>query len=321
MTEVQMKKTEIRSAWRLLLPSLMVLVLAPAGLAQVAADRAEIPLYDGVAPGSESAAEREVGFKTADGQRRLRNVVRPTLTAWWPAERPAGGLTAVIVAPGGGFMHLAVEKEGIEVARWLQERGIAAFVLKYRTMDTGATEAEFRRHQEVLAAALRPPRGAADSTSTLRQNPEWQNAMALAVADGQQAVRLVRQRSREWGIDPARVGLLGFSAGGMLTVGAVMGEVTGRPNFAAPIYGGSTNGAAIPAAAPPLFIAVADDDHLAAASSAKLYLEWRAAGHSAELHVYTQGGHGFGMLRRGLPTDGWIDRLGDWLVVKGLMKR
>ena len=286
------------------------------------AQAVEISLYPGTAPGSETSRQREVDFSTADGQRRIRNVVRPTLAPWLPDVRPATGMPAVIIAPGGGFMHLAVEKEGADVARWLQSRGIAAFVLKYRTMDTGATEEEFREHQRLLAAVLRPPApGAGDSASTLRQNPAWQRAVELAVADGQQAVRLVRQRSREWGIDPARVGLLGFSAGGMLTLGAVMAEdETGRPDFAAPIYGGSTNGLPIPRRAPPLFIAVADDDHLAAASSARLYLEWRAAGHSAELHIYSQGGHGFGALRRGLPADGWIDRFGDWLRVKGIVR-
>lgn len=288
------------------------------------AQGAEIPLYPGTAPGSETARQREVDFSTPDGQRRIRNVVRPTLAPWLPEARPAAGLPAVIIAPGGGFMHLAVEKEGADVARWLQARGIAAFVLKYRTMDTGATEEEFRAHQQVLAAALRPPApgaGSRDSTSALRENPAWQRAVELAVADGQQAVRLVRQRSREWGIDPARVGLLGFSAGGMLTLGAVMADdVSGRPDFAAPIYGGRTNGLPIPRQAPPLFIAVADDDHLAAANSASLYLEWRAAGHSAELHIYSQGGHGFGLLRRGLPADGWIDRFGDWLRVKRIVR-
>lgn len=282
----------------------------------------EVPLYDGPAPGSETARHRELSFTTADGQRRIRNVVQPTLTPWIPEPRGREPLPAVIIAPGGGFMHLAVEKEGADVARWLVERGVAAFVLKYRTMDTGATEEEFKKHQQVLAAALRPPAaGNVEPISNLRRDPNWQRAVELAIADGQQAVRLVRQRSREWGIDPHRIGLLGFSAGGMVTLGAVMGsDPLGRPDFAAPIYGGSANGLPVPKDAPPLFIVVADDDHLAAAGSARLYLEWRAAGRSAELHVYAQGGHGFGMLRRGLPADSWIDRFGDWLKSRGLVR-
>jgi acetyl esterase/lipase len=286
----------------------------------IGAQAPEIPLYAGSAPGSEMAPLREVVFTTPDGQRRIRNVGRPTLTAWVPRDRVSASLPAVIIAPGGGFMHLAMEKEGADVARWLVEQGIAAFVLKYRTMDTGATEDEFKKYQQILAAALRPPVSAsAEATSVLRRDPNWRRAKELAILDGQQAIRLLRQRSREFGIDPRKIGMLGFSAGGMVTLGTVLGEdLTGRPDFAAPIYGGSTDGATVPSDAPPLFIVVADDDHLAAAGSARLYLDWRAAGRSAELHVYAQGGHGFGMLKRGLPADSWIDRFGDWMKSRGI---
>ena len=141
------------------------------------------------------------------------------------------------------------------------------------------------------------------------------------MADGAQAVKLVRQRAAEWGIAPDRIGLIGFSAGGMLTMGVVMkNDAASRPNFAAPIYGGVTNGQTVAADAPPLFIAVASDDPVAAVSSAKLFLEWKAAGRSAELHIYSQGGHGFGMTKRGLPVDGWVERFGEWLQIQGLLK-
>ena len=92
------------------------------------------------------------------------------------------------------------------------------------------------------------------------------------------------------------------------------------PNFAAPIYGGSTNGLPVTADAPPLFIAVADDDQMFSGSSAKLYLEWKAAKRPAELHIYAKGGHGFGLTNRGWPVDSWIDRFGDWLNTQGLLK-
>jgi acetyl esterase/lipase len=297
---------------------LTILLLGFAGT--IYAQQPVIPLYPGVAPGSENSKQQEATFTAADKQPRIRNVVKPTLTAYLPERGKANG-TAIIVAPGGGFMHLAVEKEGADVARWLQARGVVAFVLKYRLMDTGATEEEFQKHQAVLARAMRPQPNATNPTAVLAENPEWQKAMTLAIADGRQAVKLVRQRAAEWGIASDRIGLMGFSAGGMVAVGVVMKhDADSRPNFAAPIYGGSTNGQPVAADAPNLFIVVADDDHLAAANCAKLYLEWRAAGRSAELHVYAQGGHGFGALKRGLPVDGWMDLFGEWLQLQGLLK-
>ena len=129
----------------------------------------------------------------------------------------------------------------------------------------------------------------------------------------------MRQRAAEWGIRKDRIGILGFSAGGAVTMGVVMtNDAESRPDFAAPIYGGSTSGAPVPANSPPLFILVADDDNGAAMGSAKLYTEWKSAGRSAELHIYSKGGHGFGMNKRGLPVDSWIERFGEWLGVQGL---
>lgn len=275
-----------------------------------------IPLYPGVAPGSENAKQKEAVFIAADQQPRIRNVTRPTLTVYLPDRDKATG-TAIIVAPGGGFTHLAIDKEGHDVARWLQARGVAAFVLKYRLLDTG-TEEEYRNRTAAAARATQPATAPGTSPAP---NPERERAIALAVADGRQAVKLVRQRAAEWGIAPDRIGLMGFSAGGMLTMGVVMQhDADSRPNFAAPIYGGSTSGLPVPADAPPLFIASASDDPIAAVSSAKLYLDWKTAGRTAELHIYSQGGHGFGMSKRGLPVDAWIDRFGDWLQLQGLLK-
>jgi len=275
-----------------------------------------IPLYPGVAPGSENAKQKEVSFVNPDKQTRIRNVTQPTLTAYLPERGKANG-TAVIVAPGGGFAHLAIEKEGSDMARWLQARGVAAFVLKYRLMDTG-TEEEYRQRSAATGRATQPN---SPAPAAAAPNPARSQAVEFAIADGAQAVRLVRQRAAEWGIAPDRIGLMGFSAGGMLTMGVVMkNDAASRPNFAAPIYGGATNGQTVAADAPPLFIAVASDDQIAAVSSAKLYLEWKAAGRSAELHIYSQGGHGFGMTKRGLPVDGWVERFGEWLRIQGLLK-
>jgi len=285
-----------------------------------------IPLYSGVAPGSENARQKEVEFTNADQQRRIRNVTQPMLTAFLPERSQANG-TAIIIAPGGGFVHLAIEKEGNDLARWLQARGVAAFVLKYRLMDSGTEEEYRQRAAAQTRATTTQPDTAAPATPTPTPapapapNPARQKAIEFAIADGQEAVRLVRERAAQWGIAPDRIGLMGFSAGGMLTMGVVMkNDIASRPNFAAAIYGGNTNNHSVAADAPPLFIAVASDDPLAAVSSAKLYLDWKAAGRRAELHIYSQGGHGFGMTRRGLPVDSWIDRFGDWLQTEGLLK-
>ncbi len=279
-----------------------------------------IPLYPGVAPGSENAKQKEITFVNADGQPRIRNVTQPTLTAFLPDKANANG-TAIMIAPGGGFVHLAMEKEGNAVARWLQARGVAAFVLKYRLMDSG-TEEEYRAQAAAMARATAPQPGApTPAAAPPAPHPARQQAVEFAIADGQQAIRLVRQRAAEWNINPDRIGLMGFSAGGMLTMGVVMkNDAASRPNFAAPIYGGGTNGAQVAADAPPLFIAGAHDDPIASANSARLYLEWKTAGRSAELHIYSQGGHGFGLTKRGLPVDGWIDRFGEWLQLQGLLK-
>ncbi|MBS1812838.1 MAG: alpha/beta hydrolase [Acidobacteria bacterium] len=274
-----------------------------------------ISLYSGVAPGSEDAKQKEVAFVNPDKQTRIRNVTQPTLTAFLPERAKATG-TAIVIAPGGGFQHLAIEKEGYDVARWLQSRGVAAFVLKYRLMDTG-TEEEYKKRQAAPARPAQPT----TATTAPTENPERQRVIAQSIVDGRQALKLVRQRAAEWGIATDRIGLMGFSAGGILTMGVVMQhDAESRPNFAAPIYGGGTNGLPVAADAPPLFIAVADDDQMFSASSAKLYLEWKAAKRPAELHIYSKGGHGFGLTNRGWPVDSWIDRFGDWLQTQGLLK-
>jgi acetyl esterase/lipase len=241
----------------------------------------------------------------------VRNVVRPTLTAYLPESSKAVG-TAVIICPGGAFRFLSWESEGTKVAEWLQARGVAAFVLKYRLVDTGATEDEFKESMKELAGAKAAPQ---------RSGEAFREVAELAANDGRQAMKVVRARAAEWGIAPDRIGVLGFSAGGAVTMGVVMKhDADSRPNFAAPIYGGRTGDAEVPADAPPLFILCASDDDFAAASSAKLYSQWKTAGRPAELHIYSKGGHGFGMNQRGLPIDSWIERFGDWLGTQGLLE-
>jgi enterochelin esterase family protein len=267
------------------------------------------------APGSEKWTQKEVEYENErDHNKMVRNVTQPTLTAFLPEHSRANG-TAVIVCPGGGFRFLSWTNEGTAVARWLQDRGVAAFVLKYRLVDTGATPEEFRKKMEEFARSMANRR----NRGTMPE--EMQKILSLAAADGRQAIKVVRQHASEWGVAPDRIGIMGFSAGGMLTTAVVLDhDADSRPNFAAPIYGGSIGDAKVAADAPPLFVLCADDDAFAAANSARLYLAWHEAHRPAELHIYAKGGHGFGMARCGLPVDHWIDRFGDWLDAQGLLK-
>jgi acetyl esterase/lipase len=283
---------------------------------------AVIPVWPGKAPGSEKWTQQESELRSDwDGHRIVRNVVRPTLTAFWPDRSKANG-TAVIVCPGGGFRFLAWEVEGTQAAEWLRARGVAAFVLKYRLIDTGASEEEFRRSMRDLLKSILERQKNVDPGKRPALPEEMRKMNALAAADGRRAVRVVREHAAEWGVQPDRVGILGFSAGGLVTTGvATEYDAASRPNFAAPIYGPGLGGVKVPGDAPPLFVLCAGDDALVpAGESVRLYSEWKAAGKSAELHVYARGGHGFGMRKQGLPCDGWIDRFGDWLGQQGLLQ-
>jgi acetyl esterase/lipase len=301
----------------LLLAALVCAVLAPGA---AAAQSLVIPVWPGAAPGSEGWRQQEVQYRSPQGEAMVRNVTRPTLTAYLPTRETATG-TAIIVAPGGGFHFLSWESEGTRVAEWLQRRGVAAFVLRYRLVNTGATEAEYQQAVARLFASIRTASAGTSPGTTINSDTAIARVLPLATADGREAVRLVRARAAEWGVRPDRVGLMGFSAGGMVSIGvALEHDAASRPDFVAPIYGVPRAPIAVPADAPPLFDLVAADDGLAAGPSLALFSAWRAAGKPAELHVYAKGGHGFGMARRGLAVDGWIERLGDWLQDQGLVR-
>ncbi|MFO7696463.1 MAG: alpha/beta hydrolase [Anaerolineae bacterium] len=299
--------------------------------------KTEIPLYEGVAAGSEGWTQAMYPSPETDGYldgglHVVRNVVRPTLTPFFPAERPPfgsavlsatvpsatvpsavgdtptaplpTGATAVVIAPGGAWHFLAWDHEGIQVAEWLQARGIAAFILKYRLLPTGDT---FPRDYEGRMAAAGP------------NFMQWLAPhLPLISADAQNAIRLVRSRAAEWGIDPGKIGIMGFSAGGTVTsLATLQYDPSSRPDFAAPIYGAGAPGE-VPADAPPLFVACAQDDGLMP-HSLEMFNRWRAAGREAELHLYARGGHGFGMNKTGLPAEGWIERFYEWLGMLGMV--
>ncbi len=263
-----------------------------------------IPLWPEGAPGSETWTQVEVTSLMPPNTPVIRNVTQPTLTAYLPDPALANG-TSIIVCPGGGFHILAIEHEGNAVAQWLAARGVTAFVLKYRLLPTDDN------FVNALADIF------ADRQRTMQR---LLPIRPFALADGNQAVRLVRTHATEWGLDPHKIGVIGFSAGGRLLATLLeAGDLANQPNFAAFIYGGLWEEFPAPAKAPPLFIAAADDDAWSAPLCVRLYQLWKAGGHPAEMHIYTKGGHGFGLRQQGLPTDQWIERFGEWLHLQGLI--
>ncbi len=270
-----------------------------------------IRLYPGAAPGSETwkQPEKEYFSKIWNTQ-VVTNVVNPTLTAFLPDAATANG-TAVIIAPGGGFHALSINSEGVDVAKWLNTKGVAAFVLRYRLVQTGADGV-----QEVMAKM---------GGSRVNMDANNVDVVPLAVADAFAALSYVRTNAKEFGIAPNRIGFMGFSAGGTVTASvAFQYSAATRPDFVAPIYAymGAVKPAEVPQDAPPMFLVVATDDQLGLApDSINLYSKWIAAKKSAELHSYAKGGHGFGMRKQNLPTDQWIDRFGDWLQLQGWLKK
>jgi len=273
-----------------------------------------VMLWPNGAPGSEKWTQKEAEYAMGNsGAKGVRNVVKPSITAYLPPAGTATG-TSVIVAPGGAFRFLSWDAEGTMVADWLQQHGVAAFVLKYRVADTG-TDEEFAQSQA-------RGRGAAGNAGRGGGPGGQSQIRELAAADGLQAVKVVREQAAEWHIDPNRIGLMGFSAGGYVAVKAALEHTAGtRPNFVASIYGCCVIPADIkvPDDAPPIFFLHAYNDPVSASSPA-LFLAWKAADKTAELHTFAAGGHGFGMPKHSLPTDGWIERFGDWLRYQKLMK-
>ena len=256
-------------------------------------------------PFAAGTPDREVWHRD-NGLVAVRNVTHPTLTAFLPKHGATGA--AVIVAPGGGFLGLAIEKEGWQVARWLADHGIAAFVLKYRVLPTPASQPEFA---DKLMRAIRGEKvGFAPPDATPDE----------AYADGIAALRYVRAHAGSYGVDPKRIGFMGFSAGGFLTRSVVERGGPDAPAFAGPIYP-NMEAMRVPADAPPMFVAVAADDFLLARVKGFPLIEsYRAAGRSIEFHLFASGGHGFGMGVAGTPTDKWLDQYLRWLGAQGFLK-
>lgn len=255
-----------------------------------------VNIWPGEAPGSETWMQKERTVENTPVGTVVFNVVDPTLTAYLPERGKATG-AGVVIAPGGAFVALAVSLEGHDVARWLQARGVAAFVLKYRIVE--------KRGEGIPA------------------NMNMDEAGKYGIADGIQALKVVRRHAAEWGVSPNRVGMLGFSAGAMVTSGALLQpDAAARPDFAAMIYGGPFGVMpAIPAKLPPMFMAWAQDDPLALNPVVRFYDALTAAGHKPEAHIFNSGGHGFGMRRQGTSSDHWIEAFHHWLEAQGFAGR
>lgn len=247
----------------------------------------------------------------------LRNVSEPTLTVFRPAK-PNG--IGVIVCPGGGWRILAWEHEGIDVARWLAAHGYTAFLLKYRVRGTPASQADHDAEMAKVNSRIdltRMGKSAFRALGEIVALDAFRDARAAAADDGRRAVAIVRERAMEWDVDPGKVGMIGFSAGAFLVVDVAVDPRAAPLAFVAAIYGGETQGRPLPADAPPLFAWIAQDDIVLYRVVERLYSDWTDAGRSAELHIHRRGGHGFGMVKQGLPSDRWIDQFRDWLTDLG----
>ncbi len=282
----------------------------------------EIRLWPGTAPGSERWTVPEATTTSPAGDRTITNVSDPTVTVFLPAAERATG-TAVVVAPGGALRLLGWDNEGVKVAQWLNTRGIAALVLKYRTLQTMPASGRGRGAPPGLVAAGAGPRKELEirngNANPEPDDPALREVLHMGIADAQQALRLARQNAAAWRIDPARVGIMGFSAGGGIAVGTSLAERSdASPDFLVSLYGPSLQDVNVPVHAPPLFVAVGSSHFNVTNGCLALFAAWKAAGKPAEIHVYDQVSAGFGMTQRGLPVDSWNDRLLEWLTARRL---
>ena len=270
------------------------------------AQPAAITLNTGALPGATVAESWHSQYNSVFA----RNVTVATLTPFLPAAGKGSG-AAVIVAPGGGFRTLSMENEGWQVAQALADKGVAAFVLKYRLVQTPADMDGFARSMAEMfsGTAERPP-----------APPDSATALAPQIADARAAFALVRARAGEWHVDPDRVGMLGFSAGAMLTMATTLHGQDAKPALIGNIYG-PLAAVKVPADAPPLFIALAADDPFFGNGGYGLIDSWRNAKRPVEFHLFEQGGHGFGMYQKTTTSTGWFDSYTRWLAMHGYLAK
>ena len=299
-----------RSTSNLVRAGMVGLWMVSAGIAWTAEPTSVIHVWSGKVPGEVKDLGPEVTQPPKPGEEpptmRVTNISSPTMSVFLPPAEKRNG-TSVVICPGGGYRILAWDKEGTEVAAWLNSLGVSAFVLKYRT-------------------------------PTADRQPSW-----LAPAqDAQRAVSVVRHRASEWNLAEDRIGLLGFSAGGSTAAQAALKsharlyEVTDdadrtscRPDFVALIYpaylvddkGQLKPDLIVTKETPPMFLAHAFNDGISCENSVQLFLALKKAAVPADLHIYSAGGHGFGLRPSDQPASTWPQRCEDWMKQRGLLQR
>ena len=234
----------------------------------------------------------------------VTNVAKPTMEVYRPSGVEPNG-TGIIIAPGGGLYALSINSEGKDVARWLNQKGITAFVLKYRLVPTGEDGVkEVSEVGEKIYEKIAP-------------------ILPLSIQDGLNAVAYVRENAEALGIKSDKIGFMGFSAGGAVTMGVAFNAgAENTPNFLVPVYPWMTvlGDYEVPEELLPMAVVCASDDPLLLApESVKLYSAWQDEGNPTELHMYAKGGHGFGMRKQNLPSDTWLARVYEWAVAEKLV--
>lgn len=248
------------------------------------------------------------------GDPMARNITKATLTPFIPKPGTANG-AAVIVAPGGGFRWLSMGNEGWEVAQALADKGIAAFVLKYRLHPTAASLDSFSAWMNRPSTT---PSANPDTSKTATPPRPPQIDLSNQLADAEAAYAMILNRAKEWGVDTNRIGMIGFSAGAGLTMHATLHSKTMKLAFIGPIYGGM-GPVEVPKNAPPMFNVIASDDFLFRGQFGVID-SWYKAGIPVEFHLYQNGGHGFGLGNPNRTSNRWFDAFLHWLEVNRFLK-
>lgn len=248
------------------------------------------------------------------GDPMARNITQATLTPFLPKPGTANGM-AVIVAPGGGFRWLSMGNEGWEVAQALADKGIAAFVLKYRLHPTPESLDDFKAW---MNRPRTPPPASSDTSKPATPPPAPQMDLSNQLADAEAAYAMIVKRSKEWGVDTGRIGMIGFSAGAGLTMHSTLHSKTMKLAFIGPIYGGM-GPVEVPKKAPPMFNVIASDDFLFRGQTGVIE-SWYKAGIPVEFHLYQNGGHGFGLGNPDRTSNKWFDAFMYWLEVNRFFK-